>query len=49
MAEELARVTGDANWQPTFAFRMGYADRAARLSPRRPVSAVVSQFAKREG
>jgi nitroreductase len=49
MAEALARLTGDANWRPTFAFRMGYADRAAGPSPRRPVAAVVSQFAKREG
>lgn len=42
MAEALAQVTGDAAWKPTFIFRMGYADRPARLSPRRPVSAVVS-------
>jgi nitroreductase len=43
MAEALSQVTGDAAWKPTFIFRMGYADRAARLSPRRPVSAVVSE------
>jgi hypothetical protein len=42
MAAALARVTGDAAWRPTFVFRMGYADRSARLSPRRPVQAVVS-------
>jgi len=43
MAEALAQVTGDAAWKPTFIFRMGYADRPARLSPRRPMSAVVSE------
>jgi len=43
MAEALAQVTGDAAWKPTFIFRMGYADRPARHSPRRPVSAVVSK------
>jgi hypothetical protein len=43
MAEALAQVTADPAWRPTFIFRMGFADRPARLSPRRPVSAVVSE------
>lgn len=33
----LAELTGDAAWQPTFAFCMGYAVRPAPESPRRPV------------
>ncbi len=41
MAAALAAVTGDANWRPTFVFRMGYAERPTRLSPRRPVEAVI--------
>jgi nitroreductase len=44
MAEALAQVMGDPVWKPTFIFRLGYADNAARLSPRRPVSAVVSKI-----
>ncbi len=41
-AEALAELTGDPAWHPTFVFRMGYADRPARLSPRRPLQAVVT-------
>jgi hypothetical protein len=41
MAAALAEITRDARWRPTFAFRMGYADRPARLSPRRPIDAVL--------
>lgn len=42
MAAALAAITGDAFWRPTFVFRAGYADRPARLSPRRPVEAVLA-------
>jgi hypothetical protein len=42
MAAALAQVTGDPAWKPTFVFRMGYAERQARLSPRRPLDAVVA-------
>ena len=41
-AESLARLTGESGWQPTFVFRAGYANGAARLSPRRAVEAVVA-------
>jgi hypothetical protein len=40
-ARVLAELTGDPAWRPTFAFRMGFAARAAPPSPRRPVDAVV--------
>jgi hypothetical protein len=42
MAEALAQVTADPAWKPTFIFRMGYAGQPAGLSPRRPLSVVVS-------
>jgi hypothetical protein len=42
-AQALARITGEPQWYPTFIFRAGYADRPARLSPRRPARAVVSE------
>jgi nitroreductase len=42
MAAALAQVTGDPAWKPTFVFRTGYAERQARLSPRRPLDAVVA-------
>lgn len=42
MAAALASVTGDAGWWPTFVFRMGNAERTARLSPRRQVEAVLA-------
>jgi PqqA peptide cyclase len=35
-------LTGDAARRPTFVFRMGHADQPARLSPRRPVEAVLA-------
>lgn len=44
---QLAELTGDATWQPTFMFRLGYAIRPAPASPRRPVNDVVS-FAEAE-
>lgn len=34
--EQLASITGDVSWQPTFMFYMGYAD-PAKASPRRSV------------
>lgn len=37
---ELAEVTGDGSWQPTFLFLMGYPTLAAHASPRRPVEMV---------
>jgi nitroreductase len=37
----LAEITGDAAWQPTFVFYMGYPTRTAHASPRRPIEAVV--------
>jgi nitroreductase len=38
----LGKVIGDAAWQPTFVFYMGYPTLTARASPRRPVENVVS-------
>jgi hypothetical protein len=37
----LNEFTGDATWQPTFVFYMGYPTRPANASPRRPVESVV--------
>jgi hypothetical protein len=37
----LAEILGDAAWQPTFVFYMGYPIRAARASPRRSIETVV--------
>jgi len=37
----LNEITGDATWQPTFVFYMGYPTLAAHASPRRPVQAVL--------
>jgi nitroreductase len=37
----LAEVLGDAAWQPTFVFYMGYPTLRARASPRRPIESVV--------
>jgi hypothetical protein len=41
-AESLRRVVGAGDWQPTFIFRAGFADRPARMSPRREVEAVLA-------
>jgi len=38
----LSQILGDAAWQPTFVFYMGYPTLSARASPRRPVESVVS-------
>jgi len=37
----LAEVLGDATWQPTFVFYMGYPKTTARASPRRSLESVV--------
>jgi hypothetical protein len=36
---QLAEITGDPTWQPTFVFLMGYATETAHASPRRSVQA----------
>jgi hypothetical protein len=36
---QLAEITGDPTWQPTFVFLMGYSTEAAHASPRRSVQA----------
>jgi hypothetical protein len=41
-AEALLELTG-GGMQPTFVFRMGYAERPARLAPRRPLEAVLAE------
>ncbi len=43
MEKALAALTGDPAWRPTFIFRMGYAERAARPSPRRAVEDAVTR------
>ncbi len=40
-ADALAALTGDASWQPTFMFYMGYSAREAPPSVRRPVEEFV--------
>jgi hypothetical protein len=40
-ARLLAAIMGDATWQPTFVFYMGYPTLAAPASPRRPIKDVV--------
>ncbi len=40
-AKELAALTGDAGWLPTFAFRLGWPARPAPASPRRPLEDVL--------
>jgi hypothetical protein len=37
----LAEITGDAAWEPTFVFYMGYPTLPGRASPRRPLREVV--------
>ncbi len=38
---QLAELTHDSTWQPTFMFRIGYAIRPAHASPRRPAKDVI--------
>jgi nitroreductase len=40
-APALAKFSGNPGWEPTFTFRMGYADHPAPPSPRRPLSDVL--------
>jgi nitroreductase len=40
-ASLLAEVLGDAAWQPTFVFYMGYPKRGAHASPRRSIESVI--------
>jgi hypothetical protein len=40
-ARTLAGFCGDSQWQPTFAFRLGWPTRAAAASPRRTLQSVV--------
>lgn len=40
-ARALAKFAGEPGWDATFTFRMGYADRPAGPSPRRPLSGVL--------
>jgi hypothetical protein len=34
-------LTGAGDWEATFTFRLGYAEKPAPLSPRRPLEAVM--------
>ena len=45
MEKALASLTGNPAWRPTFIFRLGYAERAARPSPRRAVEDAVTREA----
>jgi hypothetical protein len=38
---QLAQITGDPEWQPTFVFLMGYPTETAHASPRRPVQGLL--------
>lgn len=39
---QLAEITGDPTWQPTFVFLMGYATETAHASPRRPIQELLN-------
>ena len=39
---QLAEITGDPAWQPTFVFLMGYPTEKAHASPRRPVQVLLN-------
>ena len=41
-ASGLAALLGDTRWEPTFVFRLGYAEREAPHSPRRPLEDVLT-------
>ena len=45
MKTALASLTGNPAWRPTFIFRLGYAERPARPSPRRAVEDAVTREA----
>ena len=38
---QIQELVGDDHWQPTFAFRMGYREGRAPISPRKPVDEVL--------
>jgi len=38
----LATLSCEGSWEPTFVFRLGYAEREAPPSPRRPLKDVVT-------
>ncbi|MBE7635520.1 hypothetical protein GUA87_01585 [Sneathiella sp. P13V-1] len=38
---QISELLGSRDWQPTFAFRMGYRDGSAPISPRKPVREVL--------
>ena len=40
-ARQLASLTGDPDWRPTFTFRMGWPTRRAPASPRRALDDVI--------
>jgi hypothetical protein len=40
-AKDLASLTGDPDWKPTFAFRLGWPVRSAPPSPRRDIQSVI--------
>jgi hypothetical protein len=40
-AQFLAELTGDSNWKPTFAFRLGYPTVEGLVSARRPTKDVL--------
>jgi nitroreductase len=44
-ANTMAALAGDAEWHPTFAFRLGWPVRPAPASPRRPLEAVMARGA----
>jgi hypothetical protein len=39
---QLAEITGDASWQATFVFLMGYGTETAHASPRRPAQTLLN-------
>jgi nitroreductase len=39
--DALLKLARTPNWQPTFVFRLGFAEKPAPLSPRRPLSDVM--------
>ena len=43
--KSLVQFANAPGWEPTFVFRMGYAERPAQPSPRRPLSDVVKEVA----
>jgi hypothetical protein len=40
-SKTLARFSGDPDWQPTFAFRVGWPTRPGAASPRRTLDSVI--------